>query len=99
MGSTVTNFCDRCKKTVDRRNDLLKIELHIGPVTQNYAPPVHTYEWCRKCIVETGMSPHYKESGVTQPEIKPTFEELLKELLGDLLEDRIVETVQNTVNP
>lgn len=78
---TTTYTCDRCK-IFDNTNtiDLITVKITLF----NYDTEVRSIEWCRKCLVETGLlkgnNLHlYPEAKIVIP--PPTIEDLIKEII------------------
>ena len=91
---TTTYKCNRCKNEVLDGNELIPIKLYVGASTQ-YGKPDHETEWCKTCIVETGMKNWIYGVEVTPPEVTPTVEQLLKELLQNMIYEEVQEAVKN----
>lgn len=81
-----TYSCDRCAATVERPEDLMSITIFVALGGCSYSTPSHSAEWCRSCVVNTGMKEKLKpgkDDVPPDPEHPPSFESLLRELIRE----------------
>lgn len=89
---TVTHKCDRCGATGSKDElPLTYVSIYTGTSGnqhhQTEANP-HAVQWCRTCIVATGLrNPYHDEATVPPPEEPPTLEELIREIVRAEIEE------------
>ena len=95
MSTKVILTCDRCSDSWERDSPESKeagkqiwtVGMGISHGTNQSIHAQDKAEWCRKCVVETGLldaSYVYKNNVTVKIEPRPTFEERVTELIEEL---------------
>ena len=78
-----TLFCDRCHFEVEEI-----FSIHLGVNERTYTWTIPTAEWCRECLVSTGVA-RWKSDNATPPNPEPTPTERLEEVIRTIVREEV----------
>lgn len=89
MASVTTYTCDRCGDSSTEFGHVHRVGVfvYVGHSLSSYSSPTKSAEWCRACLVASGLYPAKKHAGEKAPDPPPTFEDLVTNWLEGKLEE------------
>ena len=94
MGVETKYVCDRCGHTQESSDQMWNVGISYTTYHAPVRPDIsYKHLWCRRCLVAAGIlsssEAERKKLDVPEPEIRPSFEDMLRSLVEEVVQENI----------